>query len=92
MNDFYQSSGVVFDGSFFKIKQIQFGYTIPSSILKKANISNVRIYTSFDDWFTFTKYIGYDPETSANAGSSLGVDKGNYPIAKKVLFGLSVTF
>lgn len=92
MNNFYQSSGVVFDGSYFKVKQIQLGYTIPSSILKKANISNVRIYTSLDDWFTFTKYIGYDPETSANAGSSLGVDKGNYPIAKKVLFGINVTF
>lgn len=89
---FYASSGVIFDGSFFKIKQIQLGYTLPSRLTNKLFVSNLRIYTSLDDYITFSDYIGYDPEVSANAGSSLGIDKGSYPISKKILFGVNLTF
>ncbi|HEX2970185.1 MAG TPA: TonB-dependent receptor [Bacteroidales bacterium] len=89
---FYASSGVVFNGSFFKIKQIQLGYTVPSALTKKVSISNLRVYCSLDDYITFSDYIGYDPEVSTNAGNSLGVDKGSYPIAKKILFGVNLTF
>ncbi len=89
---FYASSGVIFDGSFFKIKQIQLGYTLPSRLINKLFVSNLRVYASLDDYFTFSDYIGYDPEVSTNAGSALGIDKGSYPISKKVLFGVNLTF
>ncbi|MBN1387046.1 MAG: TonB-dependent receptor, partial [Bacteroidales bacterium] len=89
---YYASSGVIFNGSFFKIKQIQLGYTIPSNLTRKLYVSNLRVYCSLDDWITFSDYIGYDPEVSTNAGNSLGIDKGAYPIAKKFLFGLNITF
>jgi len=89
---FYASSGVVFNGSFLKIKQIQLGYTIPTKLTKKLYISNLRLYVSLDDWFTFSDYIGYDPEVSTNAGNALGIDKGSYPISKKFLFGVNLTF
>lgn len=89
---YYASDGVIFNGSFFKIKQIQLGYTIPSNLTRKLYVSNLRVYCSLDDWITFSDYIGYDPEVSTNAGSSLGIDKGAYPIAKKLLFGLNITF
>ena len=84
----------MFDASFFKIKQIQLGYTVPSKILKKASISNLRVYASLDDFFTFTKYPGLDPETSLYGASSsgLGVDTGSYPISKKVVFGVNISF
>ncbi len=88
---FMTSSGSVFDGSYFKIKQIQLGYTLPKNLVKKAMIDNVRVYGSLEDWFTFTDYIGFDPEVTG-VGSSLGVDKGSYPNSKKVVLGLSVTF
>jgi len=46
-----------------------------------------------DDFVTFTKYIGFDPEAaSATSGSSMGVDKGSYPISKKVVFGVNLKF
>ena len=84
----------LYDASFFKIKQIQLGYTVPRSILRKIGASNLRIYTSLDDWFTFTKYPGLDPEVSQFGGSSSGlaVDAGSYPISKKLVFGLNVSF
>lgn len=88
---FMTSSGSVFDGSFFKIKQIQLGYSIPRNLLSKISIDNLRIYGSLEDYFTFTDYPGFDPEVTG-VGSALGVDKGSYPNSKKVVVGLSVTF
>ena len=88
------STDRLYDASFFKIKQIQLGYSLPMSILRKVGITNLRIYTSLDDWFTFTKYPGVDPEVSQYGGSSSGlaVDAGSYPISKKLVFGLNVSF
>ncbi len=85
------SSGSVFDGSYFKIKQIQLGYSLPKNLIKRAAIENLRVYGSLEDFFTFTKYPGFDPEVTG-VGKALGVDKGSYPNSKKVVLGLSVTF
>ena len=86
----------VYDASFFKIKQIQLGYTVPRNILKKIALSSLRVYASLDDYFTFTKYPGLDPETSnmgaSSNGSGLGIDFGQYPISKKLVFGVNVSF
>ena len=74
-----------------KVKQIQLGYTLPKNLLKKIYMSNMRVYASLDDWFTFTSYHGFDPEIGG-VGSSMGVDKGSYPTSKKVVFGVNITF
>ena len=88
------STDRLYDGSFFKIKQLQLGYTIPRSIASKIKLSNCRVYVSLDDWFTFTKYPGLDPEVShfSQSASGLGIDYGSYPISKKLVFGLNVSF
>lgn len=91
---FRASTARIFDASFFKIKQIQLGYTVPKNILKKVKMGSLRAYVSLDDWFTFTKYPGLDPETS-HAGTSaagLGIDYGSYPISKKLVLGVNVSF
>ena len=85
------SSGVVENASYMKVKQIQLGYTLPKNLLKKIYMSNMRVYASLDDWFTFTSYHGFDPEIGG-VGSSMGVDKGSYPTSKKVVFGVNITF
>ena len=92
---FYRCSNLrVYDASFFKIKQIQLGYTLPRKLVKKLAMSSLRAYVSLDDWFTFTKYPGLDPETShvGSAASGLGIDYGSYPISKKLVFGVNVSF
>ena len=91
MAQFLVSSGVVSDASYLKIKQIQLGYNLPKNLLRKINVDNVRVYASLDDWFTFTKYEGFDPEIIGQ-GASMGVDKGNYPTSKKMVFGVNLTF
>ena len=92
MDKYATSSAMVYDGSYFKIKQIQLGYTMPKNLIKKIALSNARIYASLDDFFTFSKYPGFDPEASANATSGMGIDKGSYPTSKKVVLGLNIEF
>jgi hypothetical protein len=90
---FWSSTANLFKGDFFRIKQMQLGYTLPSKITKKAAISNLRFYVSLDDFFTFTNYIGLDPETaSTNSSSGAGLDWGSYPTMQKVLLGVNITF
>ena len=89
---FWSSSANVFDGAYFKIKQIQLGYTIPENITKRFAVSRLRVYASLDDYFTFTKYPGFDPETATTGTSQMGVDMGSYPTSKKLVFGVNLTF
>lgn len=92
-NAFWSSTGNLFSGNYFRIKQLQLGYTIPASITKKAAISNLRLYVSLDDFFTITSYPGLDPETaSTNNFSGAGLDWGSYPTMKKLILGVNVTF
>jgi TonB-linked SusC/RagA family outer membrane protein len=89
---YWISSDAVMNGSFFKIKQIQLGYTLPKNLCKKVFMSSMRVYSSLEDAFIFTSYPGFDPEASAGSTTLLGVDKGAYPNSMKVLFGINVTF
>jgi TonB-linked SusC/RagA family outer membrane protein len=91
IDKYWISDGVLFDGSYFKIKQIQLGYTLPYNLLQKVKLTHTRLYCSLDDFFVFTKYPGFDPETNGT-GSSLGLDKGFYPSSRKVVFGINLTF
>lgn len=88
----FSSTLNVFDGSYFKIKQIQLGYTLPRSLSQKFAVNRLRIFASLENYFTFTKYIGLDPETATSGGSSSGIDMGTYPTAKQFILGLNITF
>ncbi len=88
----YDTDLMVESGSFMRVKQIQFGYTLPSKIANKMKIANLRMYVSLDDYFTFTGYKGLDPEVGNFGFNSIGVDRGFYPTAAKTVFGLSLDF
>lgn len=88
----YRSDLMVQDGSYMRIKQIQLGYTLPENLISKFGIKRTRLYVSLDDYFTFTKYEGLDPEAGSSNDQSQGIDRGVYPIPGKLMFGLSVNF
>ena len=88
----FSSTLAVFDGSYFKIKQVQLGYTLPRQWTERVKISRLRVFASLENYFTFTKYIGLDPETAASGGSSSGIDMGTYPTAKQFILGLNLSF
>ncbi|WP_010520984.1 SusC/RagA family TonB-linked outer membrane protein [Aquimarina agarivorans] len=88
----FQSDLLVEDGSYFKIRQIQLGYTLPKSLTQTLAISKIRTYISLENYFTFTKYTGLDPELGASTANSIGVDKGFYPNPRSFIFGATVSF
>ncbi|RXP64586.1 SusC/RagA family TonB-linked outer membrane protein [Lutibacter sp. HS1-25] len=90
--DAYQSDLVVEDGAYMRVKQLQLGYTFDNDILEKAHLKKLRLYISMDNYFTFTKFSGLDPEAGSFSDNSVGVDRGFYPIPREVMFGLSVDF
>ena len=79
------------NGSFLKLKTLQLGYTIPSDLLNKISIQSLRVYVQVVNLFTITKYSGMDPEIGG-LDTSFGIDAGNYPLVKQLLFGINVSF
>jgi TonB-linked SusC/RagA family outer membrane protein len=84
----------VYDGSYLRLKTITLGYNLPKQLTEKIKISNLRVYATLQNWITWSKYEGYDPEVNYydQNQSRLGVDASAYPNAKTALVGVSVTF
>lgn len=73
--------------SYLKLKTLVLGYTLPEFIKKKIGFG-VRVFVSGENLFTWTNYTGADPES---VGLITGVDNlGNYPLARRVTFGLTL--
>lgn len=88
------SSYYVQDGSFFRMRNLQLGYSLPVDRIFDGHVSNLRIYASATNLFTITKYSGMDPEVSqySSTFSAPGVDMGVYPVPRQYLLGFSITF
>lgn len=83
-NNNQPSSWFMRDGSFLRLKSVEFGYTLPEKIISKAKITNLRVYFSGTNLLTFSKFKMWDPEMG---GNGLG-----YPIQKVYNFGLQLSF
>lgn len=84
------SERFVEDGSYLRFKTISLGYNISASNIEW--LRNARLYIRAENYFTLTKYSGYDPEVSSTGSSSLvkGVDMGAYPPSKTMTLGIKV--
>jgi TonB-linked SusC/RagA family outer membrane protein len=80
------------DASFLRINNIQLGYTFTSEMLEDFDVTELRLYSTVNNAFTFTKYRGFDPAASSGDALSAGIDNGFYPAARQILFGLKATF
>ena len=72
------------DGSFVRLKQMEFGYTLPQKLTNKIHIDNLRVYFQGNNLLCWSKFKLWDPEL---AGNGL-----NYPIQRTFNFGVNVTF
>ena len=79
------------DGSYLRFRTISLGYSLPKKCLSNI-MSNVRVYLTADNPFTFTKYTGFDPEVGGVSLGARGIDKGNYPITRKFMLGVQFGF
>jgi TonB-linked SusC/RagA family outer membrane protein len=93
-NKNYQFSDIfIKDGDFLRISTITLGYDFTRKLVHKKNLSQLRLYASVLNAFTFTKYNGMDPEIGygVEAGAS-GIDVGYYPRPRTIMFGVNVKF
>ncbi|WP_200977644.1 TonB-dependent receptor [Echinicola sp. 20G] len=83
------------DGSYLRITNITVGYTFNDmAVLQRMRLAGLRIYAGVDNVFTFTNYLGYNPEVDYNDGANLtpGVDYGKYPLMRSYNLGVKLTF
>ena len=80
------------DGSFLRCQDITLGYTLPSKVTRKWNISRLRFYASATNPFIITGYTGYDPEVDVQTGLTCGMDYNRYPRSRTFVFGVNLTF
>ena len=80
------------DGSFFRLKNFQIGYTLPSALTNRINMNALRFYVQATNLFTITDYTGFDPEVISNDNLSLGIDFQTFPISRGYTVGLNISF
>jgi len=94
-NNIRPSSYFLEDGSYLKLNNLQFGYTLPALKLKGTSL---RVYTQVSNVFTLTKYSGLNPQiglqsyTSSNRNLDIGVDRGIYPASRTIILGCNLNF
>jgi TonB-linked SusC/RagA family outer membrane protein len=72
------------DGAFLRLKSLEFGYTLPNSVLKRLKLENLRVYFSGLNLLTFSQFKYWDPE--------MGGDGLGYPVQKVFNVGLNLNF
>ena len=84
--NYYVSNRFLESGSYFRLKNLQIGYSLPKSLIAKAGFENCRFYIQGSNLFTLTNYKGFDPEVNG------GVDYGNYPQSRTYMIGVNITY
>lgn len=82
--------GYASDNSYTRIKDISLSYNFPKAILEKIKLTNLTVYASGRNLYTFTNWIGWDPEHNYSFRGS-GDWSNNYPITRQIVFGVNAT-
>lgn len=80
------------DASYLRIQNVQVGYSLPNKWLENYGLQKLRLYVSFQNLVTLTKYSGYDPSLSNFSLFRRGVDSGLYPLSTKSMIGIQAKF
>ena len=87
------NSWMIEDGSYFRFKSLQLGYSFPNRLMKILGINKIRVYTTLNNIFVLTNYSGFDPEVSTQfSNMTRGFDYSSYPRSLSAVFGLNVNF
>jgi hypothetical protein len=91
-NNYLFSTYYLEPGDYFRLRNVQLGYTFGANALAKAGISKLRLYVSGQNVKTWSKVTGYTPEAQIGNILGGGADNGVYPVPAIYSFGLNVTF
>ncbi len=90
--NYIPNSWYVEDGSYFRIRNLQLGYTLPTNLTQRWSLSRVRFYLNAQNAFNFFSYTGFTPEISGGSPINAGIDNGIYPLSATYNFGVNVSF
>ena len=85
------SSYFIEDGSFFRLRNIQLGYTLPEQYSEQLKLKKLRLYANIQNLKTWRKNSGYTPEIGGSA-LAFGIDTGTYPMPAIFTYGINITF
>ncbi len=85
-------SDMIEDGTFLRLKSLQIGYNVPSTVLDRFGLSSMRMYLMGTNLVTlFDSYSGLDVEVSPTTEINRGFDFGTWPQPKQFIFGLNIS-
>ncbi len=88
----YPNTFFVESGAYFRIRNIQLGYTLPRGFTERISCESIRIYLSAQNPFTTFSYNGFSPEIPGGSPSTAGMDYGVYPLSRTTSIGLTLNF
>lgn len=90
---FYPHSWAIEDGSFLRLNNLTFGYTVPSPKLSRLKMEKMRFYFTANNLSVLTSYTGFDPEVSVRSNPlTPGLDYSAYPKSRSFIFGINASF
>ena len=88
-----QSDRFLFSSDFLRIRNLSFGYKIPTNLVRKIGFENLRVSVNIQNLYTFCDYPGYSVEsTSSTLPTAIGSDTGQYPSSRTMTFGIRAGF
>ncbi|HSC54293.1 MAG TPA: TonB-dependent receptor [Phnomibacter sp.] len=90
--NYLPNSFFVENGSYFRVRNMQLGYTLPASLTNKWHISKLRAFVTAQNALNFFNYKGFSPEVGGTNPTASGIDTNVYPLYATYLFGVNVTF
>ncbi len=91
-HNFESSTNLLESGAYIRLRSLQFGYNVPISMIKKINLSKVRIYANAQNLLTFKQNTGFTPEIGGSILAGSIDSGGTYPIPTTYSLGLTVNF
>jgi hypothetical protein len=92
------STRYLYKTDYIRLRNLNFGYTLPKSIVSQGNIDSIRLYVTGQNLWTYAPdYVGLDPEVGVGVGESSDGEFGTFsifgiPILKSLQFGIDVKF
>lgn len=80
------------DADFLRVRHLQLAYNLPTSLLEKFKVSNLRVYLLANNPFTWTPYRGFNPEGTTDNVLQSGSAGNDYPVARSFSLGINLTF
>lgn len=91
-HNFESSTNLLESGAYIRLRSVQLGYNLPTNVIKKINLSKVRVYANAQNLLTFKQNTGFTPEIGGSILAGSIDSGGTYPIPTTLSLGLTVNF